>query len=143
MKKYAILGLGIIVMSIIMGLISMYSVYEEEPLYSRVIEGPSRLSLKFDSKYTVLRLNSNVAFSYEIKDDRVGVKGKNTTYEGVFTSGNYTLIIRQPEDGVVLLNVSRLRVEHPFLLLSIPSFFLLFVGIGFSMRVLGAMLKGD
>ncbi len=142
MKRYAILGLAIIVVSIIMGLISMYSVYEEEPLYSKVIEGPSRLSLVFDSRYTVLRLNSDKTFSYEIRDEKVGLKGRNSTYEGVFTPGNYTIIIN-PEGGVVLLNVSRLRVEHPFLLLSIPSFFLLFVGIGFSMRVLGTMLKGE
>ncbi len=143
MRRYALLGLGIMVLSVVMGLISMYTTYEEEFLYTRTLRGPSTISLSFEDPYNVLRLSADHVFSYRIVGRNLQLQGKNVTYEGVFSYGNYTLTVGQPDNMSVSLQVSRLKVEHPYILLSIPAFFLLFVGMGFSLRVLGTILKGE
>ncbi len=143
MRRYALLGLGIMVLSVVMGLISMYTTYEEEFLYTRTLRGPSTISLSFEDPYNVLRLSADHVFSYRIVGRNLQLQGKNVTYEGVFSYGNYTLTVGQPDNMSVSLQVSRLKVEHPYILLSIPAFFLLFVGMGFSLRILGTILKGE
>ncbi len=131
------------VLSVVMGLISMYTTYEEEFLYTRTLRGPSTISLSFEDPYNVLRLSADHVFSYRIVGRNLQLQGKNVTYEGVFSYGNYTLTVGQPDNMSVSLQVSRLKVEHPYILLSIPAFFLLFVGMGFSLRILGTILKGE